>query len=81
MEKEPIKIWRFEDAPKEYQKLSTNGGDEDWLALMPNKFNGGDIPIFLQEWQEGMAFGYCNVDEYKIKIKNKIYKVIIGSHA
>jgi hypothetical protein len=32
---EPIKVWRFQDAPQELQELSTNGGDEDWLATIP----------------------------------------------
>jgi hypothetical protein len=30
-----IQVWRFEDAPEELRKLSTNGGDEDWLAVIP----------------------------------------------
>ena len=30
-----IKVWRFEDAPKKYRALSTNGGDEDWIAFVP----------------------------------------------
>jgi hypothetical protein len=30
-----IRVWRFEDAPPEYQKLSTHGGDEDWVAHIP----------------------------------------------
>ena len=33
--KDPITIYRFEDAPKELQNLSQNGGDEDWLAIVP----------------------------------------------
>jgi hypothetical protein len=34
-----IKMWRFEDAPQELQELSTNGGDEDWLFLLPHGMN------------------------------------------
>lgn len=30
-----IKIWKFQDSPKKLAALSTNGGDEDWLALVP----------------------------------------------
>ena len=33
--KRAIITWRFEDAPKEFQDLSTNGGDEDWVILIP----------------------------------------------
>jgi len=31
----PILVWRFEDAPETLRKLSTHGGDEDWLILFP----------------------------------------------
>lgn len=30
-----ILVWRFEDAPLEFQGLSERGGDEDWLAFIP----------------------------------------------
>ena len=30
-----IKIYRFEDAPEELKMLSTNGGDEDWIVIIP----------------------------------------------
>ena len=32
-----IKVWQFEDAPKKYQRLSTNGGDEDWIVFVPKE--------------------------------------------
>ncbi len=32
----PIYLWPFHDAPIEYRKLSTCGGDEDWLAFVPS---------------------------------------------
>lgn len=31
-----IKVWRFHEAPEEYRRLSQHGGDEDWLALVPD---------------------------------------------
>lgn len=31
-----IYVWRFEEAPEEYRRLSDNGGDEDWLVLVPS---------------------------------------------
>lgn len=31
----PIQVWPYDDAPKEYQELCNNGGDEDWIALIP----------------------------------------------
>lgn len=30
-----IIIWRWVDAPAELKALSTHGGDEDWLAVVP----------------------------------------------
>lgn len=31
----PILVWRFHEAPKAFQALSTNGGDEDWVVFVP----------------------------------------------
>lgn len=31
----PIRVWRFEDAPEEFRRLSRCGGDEDWVAHVP----------------------------------------------
>lgn len=33
----PIKVWHFYDAPEEYRALSGHGGDEDWLAFVPDE--------------------------------------------
>lgn len=33
----PILVWRFYDAPEEYRALSGHGGDEDWLAFVPDE--------------------------------------------
>ena len=38
----PILVWRFYDAPEEYAALSVNGGDEDWLAFVPDAAAGED---------------------------------------
>lgn len=32
-----IKVWWFKNAPPVLQGLSQAGGDEDWLALVPNE--------------------------------------------
>jgi hypothetical protein len=78
---EPIKIWRFEDAPLKYQDMSINGGDEDWVAEIPMKTYkqwGNDIPIFMQE---GSLYGCCSVDELDYEFNGGRYKIVIGSHA
>lgn len=68
-----IHVWRFHEAPELLQKLSTNGGDEDWLAFIPNSFKKEYIPWM----EEGSSFGCCSVDSFKI-INGTIK---IGSHA
>jgi hypothetical protein len=69
----PILVWRFYEAPKEYQSLSPHGGDEDWLALVPNNMSGDYIG-----WLEsGSRFGCCDVSEHKVDAGT----VFIGAHA
>jgi len=68
-----IKVWRFDDAPKEYQNLSKNGGDEDWIALVPKKLNKNYIG-----WLDSSSFGCCHIYTYKLNNGNVIY---IGCHA
>lgn len=69
----PIVVWRFDDAPKEYQGLSPHGGDEDWLALVPSCMSGEIIG-----WLEpGSMFGRCDVSQHKVEAGT----VFIGAHA
>lgn len=70
---EPIKVWRFEDAPEEYRKLSTNGGDEDWLALIPHAQANDYI-----SWTESGGFDACQ-DPSTYYHADGIIK--IGAHA
>ena len=35
-----IKMWPFKKAPEVLRVLSPNGGDEEWLALVPKDENG-----------------------------------------
>lgn len=72
--KEPIRVWKFEDAPKEYKDLSTNGGDEDWVVFVPKECDAGDDYQF--NWIQ--YTDTCNEPAvYKIK-DGTIY---IGAHA
>jgi hypothetical protein len=74
--KPPIQIWKFEDAPKELQALSTNGGDEDWLAIVPDYLTDE----YIGWLEEGSAYGCCCVNEYNHPtIAN--YKIKIGCHS
>jgi hypothetical protein len=71
---DPIKVWRFHDAPPEYKELSNHGGDEDWLALVP--------PGYSNEWiswaEDGSPFGCCSVSRHELA--NGSY-VLIGAHS
>ncbi len=71
---EPIRVWRFHDAPIELQHVSTNGGDEDWLMEIPWEYDGH------VDWIYERAFGCSGVDEYKHPTKVG-WRIKIGSHA
>jgi hypothetical protein len=58
-----IKVWRFINAPPELQALAQSGGDEDWLALVPDNIEQEQDYI---AWIWGGHFGRCSVDEYPI---------------
>jgi len=32
----PVTIWQWDEAPEEYRDLSTHGGDEDYVVLIPS---------------------------------------------
>ena len=72
-----IKIWPFYDAPKKYRELSNNGGDEDWLALVPAHISDEWCSEYGRPiWLDVPAFGCCCVDD---RIKDGV--VYIGCHA
>ena len=80
MKVKPIKVWRFYDAPKKYQKLSTHGGDEDWLAFIPKDLMGSHRIEYrrLPQWMEsGTQFGICDTLLYPVRGGF----VAIGAHA
>lgn len=67
-----IKIFPFHAAPEGLAELSTNGGDEDWIAVVPAGF---DVPFFLEE---GGRFGCCTVEKHE---HWSGCKILIGCHA
>jgi hypothetical protein len=73
-EREPIKVWRFNEAPVHFQELSCNGGDEDWVALVPAGMSTIDI-FWLHS---GSAFGCCEVEEHE---QSDGSVVCIGCHS
>lgn len=70
-----IRVWRFEDAPESLRAYSTNGGDEDWLAVVPPDVEGRHYIPWLQP---GSSFGVCDVHRFELPDGTAIY---IGSHA
>mgnify|MGYP007122140866 CR=1 FL=1 len=72
-----IRVWRFEDAPEELRNLSTNGGDEDWVALVPPRLRDTYIS-WLQPGRGGLGM-YC-VNRYEHPELPE-YTVCIGCHA
>jgi hypothetical protein len=69
----PIRIWHYKDAPNDWPALSRNGGDEDWIAFIPDGFAYG-VPLFLGE---GQVFGCCTVERHIVPGG----LVLIGCHA
>lgn len=67
-----ILVWRFDEAPQELQEMSNNGGDEDWVALVPPHLAGEYIGWI----EKGGPFGCFCVDEYDWNG----HKVYIGAH-
>jgi len=66
-------VWPFHEAPESLRKLSTSGGDEDWIAHVPKHFAGRYIA-----WLETGGFGVCDVEKIEIADGSIVY---IGSHA
>ncbi len=71
-----IFMWRFYNAPEELQKLSLNGGDEDWLVIVKAEFYNNKYIPFLDEGVNG-SIGRCDIQKFIIND----YVMLIGSHA
>lgn len=57
-----IRVWPFYDAPEAFRALSPHGGDEDWIADIP------DALVVRGDWigwaESGTPFGTCDVSEH-----------------
>ena len=72
----PIMVWRWEDAPSRFRELSTHGGDEDWVALIPKEqWEREGVPLWAET---GTTFGCCDVYHYVLEGG---CAVLIGAHA
>lgn len=71
--RDAIIVWRFEDAPSLYREMSNNGGDEDWVVLIPPKVYEYCLPYWLENLDT------CR-DPQIYTISNG-YLVLIASHS
>lgn len=66
-----ILVWRFHEAPTELQRLSPHGGDEDWLAWVPDTTKG------YIGWLDYGPFGVCDISRHPYR-GGVVY---IGAHS
>ena len=71
-----VKLWLFADAPEKYKSLSTSGGDEDFLALVPKDLLE-NYWILERIFSVGSGFAVCDVEE----VSHDDGLIVIGSHA
>jgi len=72
-----IRVWEFHAAPKKYQNMSKNGGDEDWVVVVPAAIMPSiDAYEWIPNWI--MHTDSC-LDPQEIRCKGEI--VFIGSHS
>lgn len=66
-----IKVWQFQDAPKDLRRLATNDRDEAWVALVPE---GVEAP----DWVYAQPFAGERTDAHRQENGDVVY---IGCHA
>ena len=71
-----ITTWRFDDAPDALRAVSSHGGDEDWLSVVPPEVwesTGGWI-----SWLEDGPYGVCRISD---DVTSDGWRIVIGAHA
>ncbi len=67
-----IIVWEFHNAPDELKALSRNGGDEDWIVVVPPGINDAYVPWIA-------ATDTCNEpDRFELPDGSVVF---IGCHA
>jgi hypothetical protein len=69
----PITVWKYYEAPDPL-KISTNGGDEDWLAEVPPGYD------YVPWLESGSRFGCCDVEIHDHPARTG-WTIHIGCHA
>lgn len=72
-----FRVWEFEDAPEELRRLSSNGGDEDWIVEIPPSAQLSSYG--LPQWIE--RTDACCEPQLWDHPTRQGWKVAIGSHA
>lgn len=67
--KEPILVWPFADAPKEFQACATGCNTADWLALVPAHMQRVDVAWL----RGGTAFARFLVEEIRLLDGRRVY--------
>lgn len=78
-----ICMWRFHDAPHQLRGLSEHGGDEDWVAYIPKRYEGEllvDVMFEQDCGSQGFSryFGCCDISKHTLHNGDVVY---IGAHA
>jgi hypothetical protein len=55
------KIWPFHNAPPEYRQFSNHGGDEDWVAFIPD-----GVDVYPLTWDDSYVQGWGHVDRHEV---------------
>lgn len=72
--KEPIKIWRYRDAPVHLKAMSEHGGDEDYIALVPLHYRDEHLVWRIEDLG---LLGCCSTDKHETP-EGDVY---IGAHS
>lgn len=79
MRDDPIYVYPYHGAPAELQ-ISINGGDEDWLAILPPVYKD-NLPLWMDNHG---PFGCSGIDQLAHPSKvlgDQGWTIVIGSHA
>lgn len=79
-----VRIYRFEDAPEEWQALSCHGGDEDFVIHLPQGWKDGYKLLGFDAEDAAERGKWYHDDRWKHYHANKLTDgsiVIITAHA
>jgi len=76
-----VQVWSFKEAPAELQKLSTHGGDEDYVVLVDTISGSSNEGDSLGE-DVAASFTVCDVECHQdITYNGRTVTVWITAHA